>query len=96
MGVTLLLVEVVRSIAGEFEVADHDASSSADALLFFRHVGLYGEMREAIGVLKKRTSDYERMLRELDISPHGVTVDDPLTEARWFPNGQPQIVDREG
>jgi circadian clock protein KaiC len=52
---------------------------------------LQGELRKAIGVLKKRTSDYERTLRQFRITSQGITVGDPLTRLRGVLSGTPEL-----
>jgi circadian clock protein KaiC len=43
-----------------------------------------------VGVLKKRTSDFQTLLRELEISADGVTVGAPLAGFRGILSGIPQ------
>jgi circadian clock protein KaiC len=52
-----------------------------------------GELRKVIGVLKKRMSDYERTLREFEITEHGIKIGDPLTNLRGILQGTPEWVD---
>lgn len=58
-----------------------------------RHIELQGELQKAIGVLKQRTSDYERTLRRYDITDHGVSVGDPYTDLRGVLTGTPEQVE---
>ena len=48
------------------------------------------------GVLKKRTSDCERTLREFEMSRHGLKVGEPLTDPQGVLTGTPTVVGREG
>jgi len=41
-----------------------------------------GEMRRAVGVLKKLTSSFEKTLREFEITRYGIKVGESLTELR--------------
>ena len=90
MGVTVVLVEEVSSITGEFQATDVGISYLADNIVFLRHLELQGEMRKVIGVLKMRTSDFERTLREFKITEHGITVGEPLTQLRGILSGTPE------
>ncbi len=75
MGVTVILVNETQSIAGtEFSVTEIGLSYLADNLIFLRYLELDGELRKAIGVLKKRVSDFERTLREFKITKYGIKV----------------------
>jgi len=54
---------------------------------------LDGELKKAIGVLKKRLSDFEKTIRELTISSKGITVSEPLKNLRGLLSGVPQKID---
>jgi circadian clock protein KaiC len=89
MGVTVILVEEVGTVTGEFTATDVGISYLADNIVFLRHLELQGEMRKVIGVLKKRTSDFERILREFRITEHGLKVGEPLTDLRGILSDRP-------
>jgi circadian clock protein KaiC len=54
-----------------------------------RYIELDGEISRTIGVLKKRTSDFERRLRTFEITEHGVRVGDPLSGLSGILTGEP-------
>jgi circadian clock protein KaiC len=93
MGVTTVLVEETRDVVGAFTATDSNLSYLADNIVFLRHLELHGELRKAIGVLKKRTSDYERTLREFSITEDGIVVGEPLTQLRGVLSGVPEVVE---
>ncbi|SDX84807.1 ATPase domain-containing protein [Halobellus clavatus] len=93
MGVTVILVDEIPTITGEFQATNVGISYLADNILFLRHIEIRGEMRKVIGVLKMRTSDFERTLREFEITRHGIKVGDPLTELRGILRGTPEWKD---
>jgi circadian clock protein KaiC len=93
MGVTVILIEEVTSVTGDFSATDVGISYLADNIVFLRHVELHGEMRKVIGVLKMRTSDFERTLREFEITAHGIRIGDPLTRVRGILSGTPEWSD---
>lgn len=93
VGITVILVEEVGSVTGEFEVTRADVSCLSDNIIFLHHLEAYGEMQKAIGVLKKRTGDYERTLWEFSISQHGLEVGEPLTNLRRILTGQPNLIE---
>ena len=95
MGVTTIFVDETKTITGEFNATQENMSYLADSIVFLRHLELQGELRKAIGVLKKRTSDFERTLREFEITGHGIKVGEPLTEMRGILSGTPELVERE-
>lgn len=92
-GVTALFIEETRDITGEFQATVDNISYLADNIVFLRHLEVHGEMRKAIGVLKKRTSDFERTIREFRITADGVQVGEPMTGLRGILSGTPEVVD---
>ncbi|MEM7762329.1 MAG: ATPase domain-containing protein [Cyanobacteria bacterium P01_A01_bin.40] len=96
MGVTVILVNETHSIAGgEFNITEVGISYLADNLIFLRYLELDGQLRKAIGVLKKRVSDYERALREFAITRYGIKVGEPLTKLRGILSGVPEWINPE-
>ena len=94
-GVTVLLINEVEAITGDFCVTEHSISYMADNIIFFRYVEVGGEMRKAIGVLKKRTGPFERTLREFEITRYGIKVGEPLTHLRGILTGIPHFISDE-
>mgnify|MGYP000268302428 FL=1 len=92
-GVTTLFVDETTGVTGEFAATQENISYLADNIVFLRHLELQGELRKAIGVLKKRTSDFERTLREFDITGDGIRVGAPLTRMRGILSGTPELLD---
>ena len=95
MGVTTIFIDETKNITGDFNATQENMSYLADSIVFLRHLELEGELRKAIGVLKKRTSDFERTLREFEITGHGIKVGEPLTGMRGILSGTPELIDRE-
>lgn len=93
MGVTTILVGEVSNITGEFHATDYEVSYLADNIIFLRYLEFEGELRKAIGVLKKRAGDFERSLREFEITSHGVKVGEPLSGLRGILQGTPEWAD---
>jgi circadian clock protein KaiC len=93
VGVTVILIDEVSSVTGEFQVTEGGISYIADNIVFLRHIEMEGELRKVIGVLKKRTSDFERTLREFEISEHGIKIGEPLTNLRGILQGTPEWMD---
>jgi circadian clock protein KaiC len=89
MGVTVLLIYEISQITGEFRVTDTDVSYLADNIVFLRYVEMDGELRRVVGVLKKRTSNFQKLLRELEIAADGLKVGEPLAGFRGILSGIP-------
>ncbi|MFQ3293137.1 MAG: circadian clock protein KaiC [Halobacteriales archaeon] len=90
MGVTTLITNEVPRITGDFQATGRGLSQFADTILFLRHLEYGGEIHKSIGVLKNRTSDFERTLRRLEITEHGIKVGEPLTGLRGILTGTPE------
>lgn len=88
-GVLTLFINEVHTITGQFRATEEGVSNLADNIIFLRHVEYRGEMRKVIGVLKMRTSDFERNLRELEITETGLRVGEPLPHLRGILTGTP-------
>jgi circadian clock protein KaiC len=93
MGVTTILVDETSAVTGAFTATQENISYLADNIVFLRHLERRGELRKAIGVLKKRTSDFERTLRKFEITAEGMHVGDPLTRMQGILTGMPEVVD---
>jgi len=88
-GVTVLLVNETESVTGDFRPTERGISYLADSIIFLRYLEIDGEMRKAIGVLKKRLGDFEKTLREFRITRYGIKVGEPLTRLRGILSGTP-------
>ena len=82
VGVTVLLINEIDEIGSEFRVTDIGISYMADNIFFLRYIENQGELRKAIGVLKKRLTDFDKSMREFEITRYGIRIGEPLTELR--------------
>ncbi len=89
MGIATLLSVETSQVTGDFRVTDMEVSYMADNILFLRYIEFNGELRRAIGVLKKRLTDFEKTLREFTITPKGIIIGKPLTNLRGILTGEP-------
>ncbi len=94
MGVAALLVVETAHVVGDFQITDIGVSYLADNTIFLRYLEIDGELRKAIGVLKKRLSDFEKTLREFEISRYGIKVGEPLSNLRGILTGVPEWINR--
>jgi circadian clock protein KaiC len=93
MDLTVFLIAEFESITGQFQATDFNISYLADNIIFMRYLELKGEMRKAIGVLKKRLSDFEKTLRWFEITSAGIKIGKPLLELRGILSGIPEWVE---
>ncbi|HEY9827278.1 MAG TPA: ATPase domain-containing protein [Stenomitos sp.] len=94
-GVAVLLINEVESITGEFQATEIGISYLADNIIFLRYLEIHSELRRVIGVLKKRMSDFEKTLREFQISRYGIKVGSPLKQLRGILTGIPELLEGE-
>jgi circadian clock protein KaiC len=90
MGVTVLLMNETEAITGDFRATEVGLSYLCDNLVFLRYLEIEGELRKAVGVLKKRLGDFARTLREIAITCDGVQVGEPLVGLRGVLTGTPE------
>lgn len=91
-GVAVILVDSVEGVIGDFQPTNRGVSYLADNIVFLSYLELSGKLAKAIGVLKKRTSDFERTLRKFEITPHGIVVGEPLGGLRGILSGTPEFI----
>ncbi len=91
MGVAVLLINEVEYITGDFRATDVGVSYIADNIVFLRYLEVRGELHRSIGVLKKRLTDFEKTLREYEITQYGIKVGKPLTDLRGILSGKPEF-----
>jgi circadian clock protein KaiC len=92
LGVAVIVINEVEFVTGDFRLTDVGISYLADNAIFLRYIEVNGELRRAIGVIKKRLSDFEKTLREFEITHLGIRVGKPLTNMRGILRGTPEHI----
>jgi flagellar biosynthesis GTPase FlhF len=67
-----------------------DVSYLADTVVLLRYFEVSGSVRQAISVVKKRSGDHERMIRECRVQKGGLFVGAPLREFQGVLTGVPE------
>lgn len=93
--VTTLLTLAQHGVMGDGMTSTAELSYLADTLILLRFFEAFGEMRQAISVIKKRTGIHEKTLREFRIVPGGFEIGPPLREFQGVFTGVPQYVGKE-
>ncbi|HEU4748893.1 MAG TPA: ATPase domain-containing protein [Gemmatimonadaceae bacterium] len=88
-GVTCLMTLVQHGIFGNPVDEAVDVSYLADTVLLLRYFEVHGEVRQAVSVVKKRSSDHERTIRECRVGKGGMKVGDPLHDFQGVLTGVP-------
>jgi circadian clock protein KaiC len=95
-GVTTVMTLVQRGIFGNPVDDAVDVSYLADNVVLLRYFEVSGSVRQAISVVKKRTGDHERTIRECRVTHGGLSVGMPLHDFQGVLTGVPQYVGESG
>ena len=87
-GVVSILVVGQYGLIGTMQTPI-DMSYLADSVVLLRYFEAQGSVRQAISILKKRTDDHERTIREFRIGPGGLQLGEPLTNFHGVLTGVP-------
>jgi circadian clock protein KaiC len=95
LGVATILVGAHQGMIGGNMTSPVDASYLADAVVLLRYYEAYGEVRQAISVVKKRGSAHERTIRDFKLDGNGIHIGEPLRRFRGVLTGVPVSLDSE-
>ncbi|WP_045391446.1 ATPase domain-containing protein [Falsirhodobacter sp. alg1] len=87
-GVVSMMILGQHGVTGDLR-SDIDISYLADTVMMLRFFEAEGEVRKSISVIKTRTSDHERSIREFRIDQGGLLVGQPLRNFRGILSGVP-------
>jgi circadian clock protein KaiC len=87
-GVLTLMILGQHGLVGDIR-SDVDLSYLADTVLLLRFFEADGEVRKAISVVKTRTTDHERTIREFRVDIHGLSIGTPLRGFQGILSGAP-------
>ena len=88
-GVATILIGAHQGLIGSQMRAPIDASYLADAVILLRYYEAFGEVRQAVSVMKKRGSAHERTIREYRMDRGKIEVGDTLRQFRGILTGVP-------
>jgi len=95
-GVTSILTLVQRGIFGNPVDEAADVSYLADNVILLRYFEVSGSVRQAVSVVKKRSGNHERTIRECRVGRGGLHVGPPLHEFQGVLTGVPLYVGEAG
>jgi circadian clock protein KaiC len=87
-GVVSLMILGQHGVTGELR-SDIDISYLADTVMMLRFFEAEGEVRKSIAVIKTRTSDHERSIREFTIDKTGISIGEPIRGFTGILSGSP-------
>ncbi len=95
-GVTCIMTLVQRGIFGSPVDEAAEISYLADSVVLLRYFEVAGTVRQAISVVKKRSGDHERTIREARVQRGGLHVGNPLHEFHGVLTGVPSFTGTSG
>jgi circadian clock protein KaiC len=91
-GCTSIMTLVQHGVFGNPVDGAAEVSYLADTVLLLRYFEVLGSVRQAISVVKKRSGEHERTIRECRVSKGGMNIGEPLTEFQGVLTGVPQYI----
>jgi len=91
-GVTCIMTLVQHGIFGNPVDEAAEVSYLADTVILMRYFEVSGTVRQAISVVKKRSGDHERTIRECRVQKGGLFVGEPLHDFQGVLTGVPRYV----
>jgi circadian clock protein KaiC len=89
---TLLVLAQQGTIPGP-TANNVDLTYLSDTVILMRYFEARGTVRQAISVIKKRSGNHERTIREIRVTSGGILVGEPLTNFHGVLTGIPTFVD---
>jgi circadian clock protein KaiC len=87
-GVISIMVLAQQGLVGQMQ-STVDLTYLADCVLILRYFEAKGAVKQAISVIKKRSGNHERTIREFRVSPRGVEIGTPLSNMNGVLTGVP-------
>ena len=91
-GVTCIMTLVQHGIFGNRVDEAAEVSYLADSVILMRYFEVNGSVKQAVSVVKKRSGDHERTIRECKVARGGLSLGAPLREFQGVLTGVPTYV----
>ena len=91
-GVTIMITVSQTGMIGSSVQSPVDTTYLSDNVILFRYFEFNGQMRRAISIVKKRSGDHERTIRELMTGENGVTIGPALEGFQGIFTGTPTFL----
>ncbi len=90
-GVITIMVLAQQGLVGSMQ-SIVDLTYLADTVIMLRYFEAMGVIRQALSVVKKRSGNHERTIREIRIGKGGIIVGEPLTNMQGVLTGTPSLL----
>ena len=92
-GIITIMVLAQQGVVGSMQ-STVDLTYLADTVLLLRYFEARGTVKQAISVIKKRSGNHERSIREISVSSKGIEVGEPLVGLQGVLTGNPSFFDK--
>ena len=92
-GVVTIMVLAQQGVMGSNMQSIIDLTYLADTVLMFRFFEYRGAVKQAVSVIKKRSGNHERSIREFKVGIDGIEVGPPLTAFNGVLTGVPTLIE---
>jgi circadian clock protein KaiC len=93
-GVITIMVLAQQGLVGPMQ-STVDLTYLADTVILLRYFEARGALKQAVSVIKKRSGNHERTIREIKLGAGGIQVGKPLTNMQGVMTGIPSIHEDE-
>jgi circadian clock protein KaiC len=93
-GVITIMVLAQQGLVGTMQ-STVDLTYLADTVLLLRYYEARGEVKQALSVIKKRSGNHERTIREISIGKNGISLGEPLRNLQGVLTGAPKFLNGE-
>ena len=91
-GVVTIMILAQQGLIGPAMNAGVDLTYLADTVVLLRYFEHMGSVKQAISVIKKRSGNHERSIREYTVSREGIAVGEPLKNMQGVLTGVPKLI----
>ncbi|MDF1834213.1 MAG: ATPase domain-containing protein [Alteraurantiacibacter sp. bin_em_oilr2.035] len=89
-GIVSIMILGLHGVTGDLRT-DLDVSYLADNVMMLRFFEAKGTVKKSMAVIKTRTTDHERTIREFKIDASGIRIGEPLTDFEHILSGNPRF-----
>lgn len=91
-GVITIMVLAQQGLVGAMQ-SNVDLTYLADTVVILRYFEIRGAVKQALSVIKKRSGDHERTIREIKVGKAGIHLGEPLNNLHGVLTGVPNLIE---
>jgi circadian clock protein KaiC len=93
-GIITIMVLAQQGLVGNMQTTV-DLTYLADTVIMLRYFEARGEVKQALSVIKKRSGNHERTIREIKVGKNGIEVGQPLSNLQGVLTGTPSFIENK-